>query len=97
MEGGVAFTHLQGECALGRCGHEVQGVEHVDVQVGEVEFQPVHACVGEHDGVVLSVAQFLDAGGHVAAQRFDAQVGLPSSSWFFRRMDEVPTTPPRWT
>ena len=49
----------------------------MDVQVGEVEFQPVHACVGEHDGVVLSVAQFLDAGGHVAAQRFDAQVGLP--------------------
>ena len=73
----VAFTHLQGEGALGRCGHEVQGVEDVHVQVREVEFQSVHAGVGEHDGVVLSVAQFLDAGGHVASQRFDAEVGLP--------------------
>ena len=27
----VAFTHLQGEGALGRCGHEAQGVQHVDV------------------------------------------------------------------
>ena len=74
---GVPFTHLQGEGALGWCGYEVQGVEHVNVQVGEVEFQSMHACMGEHDGVVLAVAQFLNAGGYVAAQRFDAEVGLP--------------------
>ena len=84
FEARVVRAHLQGQGALGRGRHKDHGVEDVHMQVGQVEVQPLHACMGQHDGVVLALPKLADARRNVAAKGLDREVGLPKL--------ELPTT-----
>ena len=57
FEARVVRAHLQGQGALGQGRHKDHGVEDVHMQVGQVEVQPLHACMGQHDGVVLATPE----------------------------------------